>query len=174
MKCTGRKNAVAQKGWLNTGTTKRRFLPFLHAILKFMFNLWSKFSPSRCSVISNARTMLNLKWKGSGSLRYLLSESDLQSLSSCRAYTTKKSERSLLQAPLLHLVCLNEQRFYTKHKKLLTKAQSVQEQSLTTMLLYVFFPELWVTVRNHQASCLVQFLPPKETIYKMHWNTFHI
>lgn len=34
------------------------------------------------------------------------------------------------------------------------------------MLLYIFFPELWVTVAHHQASCFVQVLPPKEIVYK--------
>lgn len=143
MKCTGRKDAVAQKGWLNTGTTKRRFLPFLLAILKLTFNLWSKFSPSRHSVISSSRTMLNLQWNGSGSPRYLLSESDLQSLSSCRAYTTKKSEGSLLNVPSLHLVCLNEHiDSIESTKNYLQNHKAFRSKAWPQCFYTVFFPRV--------------------------------
>lgn len=66
MKCTDRKNGVVQKGWLATGMTQKRFLAFLPAILKFVFNY--KFLPSRPIVIRSSTGILHLQWKGVGVL----------------------------------------------------------------------------------------------------------
>jgi len=37
---------------------------------------------------------------------------------------------------------------------------------------FMFLPELWVTATHHQASHLVQVLPPTEIAYKMHLQHF--
>lgn len=167
MKCTDRKNIAAQGGWLAMATTQRGFLAFLPVILKCVFRLRSKFSPSRPGVIS-AKTGLSLHWKGSGNARHLLAEwfaitTFMQHLHSYKIRMLfPKGPFHTFSLPKLKEILqgVEKKNYVQKYKAFGSKAWP--------QCLYALFLQLLVSVMGHRAPCFVWILLSQEIAYKNH------